>query len=173
MVQPPGRDGKKWMNCEKLCTTVVAFVKQTGVLPPKSDISCYTLAGQTFCDVDVRPSVLKSVGPKVDEDLPDFADKLFLKSRGKDKFAGGVETALPPGVEMDSDTPVAAGVVYDEWEALERLANLFRIYPDRGSFTGTDGPKGTSLLQSVNRLGGMTPTQASRCRKVLFRFSVV
>eukprot|EP00438_Fugacium_kawagutii_P036495 Skav201080 [mRNA] locus=scaffold2138:23257:25850:- [translate_table: standard] len=154
-------EGEK--HAAELCTTIVSFVKQIGVLPPKSDISCYSVLGQTFCDVDVRPSALKSVGPKPDEDLPDFDDRLFLKSRGKNKLAGGVETAVRPGVEMDSDTPIAAGVVYDSWEALERLANLFRIYPDRGSFTGTlpEDSNGTSLLQSrVNRLGGMTPKQA-------------
>lgn len=134
------------------------------MLPPKSDISCYTLHGQNFCDVDVRPSALKRLGPTGDEDLPDFADKLFLQSRGKNKLAG-LEEPVPPGDEMDSDTPVAAGVVYDFWEALERLANLFRIYPGRGAFTGRpkhDEPNGTALLQSVNRLGGMTPTQVRK-----------
>ena len=36
---------------------------ETAVCPPTSDVACYTVNGQTYCDVDVRPSQLKSLGP--------------------------------------------------------------------------------------------------------------
>lgn len=166
-------DGKVWIECKPLCETIVDFIKQVAaVVPPKSDIACYTLVDETFCDVDVRPSVLKTLGPKSDTDLPDFGDDLFLKTRGKlvEQGQGPVEVATEPGMPMDSDTPLAAGVTYDFWESLERLANLFRIYPDPGPYKpgaeGTDSEDGgsNSLLQrsfrSQNRMKGMTPAQA-------------
>jgi hypothetical protein len=37
---------------------------EVGVVPPKSDIACYTPMDETFCDLDVRPSMLKTLGPK-------------------------------------------------------------------------------------------------------------
>lgn len=161
-------DGKVWIECKPLCLTIVGFIKQVGVVPPKSDIACYTPMDETFCDLDVRPSMLKTLGPKSDADLPDFGDDLFLKTTGKlveqEHSAVKVELATDPGMPMDSDTPLAAGVTYNFWEALERLANLFRIYPDPGPLRENaefeDG--GSSLMQrSVqSRMRGMTPDQA-------------
>jgi hypothetical protein len=39
---------------------------EVAVLPPKSDIVCYTPMDETepVCALDVRPSVLKTLGPK-------------------------------------------------------------------------------------------------------------
>ena len=50
------------------------MASQYAVLPPKSDVSCYEFQGSHYCDVDVRPSKLKLLGPRSDEDLPDFGD---------------------------------------------------------------------------------------------------
>jgi len=167
-------DGKVWIECMPLCKTIVDFVKQTSVLPPKSDIGCYTVMDETFCDLDVRPSVLKTLGPKSDVDLPDFGDDLFLRTSGQlvEQEHSVVEVATAPGMPMDSDTPLAAGVTYSLWEALERMANLFRIYPDlsalraeiehpEASEASEDGGS-HSLLQrsSQKRMKGMTPDQA-------------
>eukprot|EP00435_Cladocopium_sp_Y103_P005736 s3811_g1.t2 len=103
---------------------------------------------------------------KVDQALRETLRKWCLMPKGQ----GPVEVATEPGMPMDSDTPLAAGVTYDFWESLERLANLFRIYPDPGPYKpgaeGTDSEDGgsNSLLQrsfrSQNRMKGMTPAQA-------------
>ncbi|OLP73219.1 hypothetical protein AK812_SmicGene47625 [Symbiodinium microadriaticum] len=42
------------------------------------DVSCYNVEGETFCDLDVRPSILKGQGPREEKDIPDFGDKAFL-----------------------------------------------------------------------------------------------
>jgi len=173
------RDGTEWIECKPLCETIVELIKKVAVLPPKSDIVCYTPMDETetVCDLDVRPSVLKTLGPKRDADLPDFGDASFLKTSAvakeqvavevatdpgmpMDSEQVGVEVATEPGMPMDSDTPLAAGVNYTIQEALERLANLFRIYPDLKSADLEDG--GSSLMQRSfeSRMRGMTPDQA-------------
>lgn len=154
------RDGKVWVECEVLCKKLVSLVtKSTGaILPHKSDLACYHLDGESFCDVDVRPSKLRSLGPKQHEDLPDFDDQRFLGQRGIKAKGILVEEHSRPLEELESDTPEAAGVRYSFWEGVERLANLFRFYPAPPP-PRAEGPFGPiSLLQT----GGMTRTEARK-----------
>jgi len=53
------------VECSEACNLLVDFVKHFGgVLPPSSDLGCYTLNGTTRCDIDLRPNtVVKSLGP--------------------------------------------------------------------------------------------------------------
>lgn len=154
-------DGKVWVECMPLCHSIVSYLQTTAVCPPTSDVACYTVNGQTYCDVDVRPSQLKSLGPGSDQDLPDFGDKdSFLKTRGKNISQVPVETLTTPGEDMDSDTPKAAGIQYSFWEGLERLANLFRIYPEQGQQDLMRSESGSSLLETENHLGKMTKKEA-------------
>eukprot|EP00439_Symbiodinium_sp_Y106_P056010 s3214_g7.t2 len=76
--KPAGDDGSFWVECEALCAAVKSYVEKVAICPPDSDVSCYNVEGETYCDLDVRPSILKGQGPREEKDIPDFGDKEFL-----------------------------------------------------------------------------------------------
>lgn len=52
---PDGRD----VSCSKLCHSVLLYVEDSGgILPPRSDVACYTAGGSTTCNLDVDPAAL-------------------------------------------------------------------------------------------------------------------
>ncbi|CAJ1330093.1 unnamed protein product [Effrenium voratum] len=141
--KPVDNDRGYWVQCQALCKAVVSYVKSIAVLPEKSDLSCYSLGNETLCDLDVRPSKLKRLGPSSEEDIPDFGDRSFVTD---------LASADP---EVAANPPAKKGrVSYQTWEMVERTANLFRIYPAEPR----DLEHGDSLLQLAE--SGMTPEQA-------------
>ncbi|CAJ1413880.1 unnamed protein product [Effrenium voratum] len=99
------------VGCADLCTSVIRYIKANHVLPPRSDLACYTVGRRSFCDADLRAKSLVSQGNAEEDDLPDFHDSQVARSTGN-----ASQKVVPP-----SPSKV--------WSLLERVANLFRIYP--------------------------------------------
>lgn len=97
-------DGK--CKCMDLCEALTKYIKASHVLPPRSDLACYTVGSRSFCDADLRAASLPSVGISKDEDLPDLHDEEDERIH------------LTPN-----------GIAVTPWHFVERVANLFRIYP--------------------------------------------
>mmetsp|Transcript_25034 Transcript_25034/g.59535 ORF Transcript_25034/g.59535 Transcript_25034/m.59535 type:complete len:689 (+) Transcript_25034:59-2125(+) len=157
--KPAGTDGSFWVECEALCAAIKNYVQEVAICPPASDVSCYNVEGETFCDLDVRPSILKGQGPREEKDIPDFGDKAFLhefddapQRRGRAR-----EQQVPEKVD------------YHLWEMVERVANLFRIYPTErpGASSSEDDDEDEdeddeqeSVAGFLQTASGMTPSQA-------------
>lgn len=157
--KPAGTDGSFWVECEALCDAIKNYVQEVAICPPASDVSCYNVEGETFCDLDVRPSILKGQGPREEKDIPDFGDKAFLhefddapQRRGRAR-----EQQVPEKVD------------YHLWEMVERVANLFRIYPTErpGASSSEDDDEDEdeddeqeSVAGFLQIASGMTPSQA-------------
>ncbi|CAE7436024.1 eprA1 [Symbiodinium necroappetens] len=97
-------------SCVDVCNAITEYVKDWHILPPRSDIACYTIGRRWFCDADVRPEQLKISGLAEDADLPDLHDEESQPIAGASSYKPGASVATP-------------------WQLVERVANLFRIFP--------------------------------------------
>lgn len=58
------------LDCQSLCEKAVGVFKKLGkALPPKSDVGCVTVGGQTKCEIDLNP---KRLAAKMNESFPHF-----------------------------------------------------------------------------------------------------
>jgi len=141
------------VDCMELCTATLQYVRSTGgVLPPFSNVACRTVHGNTTCDVEVDPVVLaQRLGSIEDMELPDQGPLTIVE----DEMAGGSESdgraflyqevvghtsrSAFPAALLQRGMGVAGNatlhgeaLAYTVWEAVERIANLFCVYPSSG-----------------------------------------
>lgn len=155
------------VGCMELCSAAVEYVRRSGkVLPPFSNIACRTFGGNTTCDVDVDPEELtKKLGSVLDKPLPDVgpmiapsADDdngeemhLYQLSTGNPS-SGRLGELLQRGVEAPQNTrrfkqerKDESGIVgklhYEIWEIVERIANLFCVYPSLAAELSVSRPQ--------------------------------
>jgi len=129
-----------WIQCSTLCQSVVHYSQQYAICPGTSDVSCYTLGEESYCDLDVRPQTLSSLVPG-QRDMPNYGDRPFLDKVGKNGVAAK-RSDMPPEIE------------YALWELVERVANLFRIYPSprpEPLAEEADAPKGKKVHKMTAR----------------------
>ncbi|CAJ1388465.1 unnamed protein product [Effrenium voratum] len=110
-----------------LCLKLVEYLQGHGTCPPGSDISCYNVGVETFCDLDLRPAAMK----KLMQHDGDSQSVPLRHSHGSHDLLGSPPPSPPPFGSYDSPALKAepSGISYELWEAVERTANLFRIYP--------------------------------------------
>jgi len=145
------REDQPAVSCNELCTSVVEYVRRSGMMmPDSSDVACRTVQGSTTCDVNVDPADLMDMLGSVDiEELSDDGPQITPKqqseggnahgarpleisngrgsSEGLDALLGHANrthTASTPGTLESLDS-----LHYSGLEILERFANLFRFYP--------------------------------------------
>jgi len=70
------------VGCSLLCWAAVAYVRHVGgVLPPASDIGCYTAGGQSKCNVNLSPTtVAQQMVQAADAPIPDAGPGLAWNS---------------------------------------------------------------------------------------------
>lgn len=115
------------VGCQELCDAAVHYIESVGgVLPPTSDVACYTVDGVTTCDVDVDPyKLVEKIGGVDDDSIhPDNGPQLVDGEPDMLEMhaAGGSE-----GDDQDHDH-----CPYSVWEAVERICEFFRIFPASG-----------------------------------------
>ncbi|CAE7508606.1 eprA1 [Symbiodinium natans] len=98
-------------TCLDVCNAITEYIKDWHVLPPRSDLACYTIGRRWFCDADVRPDQLKIAGLSEEQDLPDLHDQ-------ESQPVAGATSYRKPEAEVATS-----------WHLVERVANLFRIFP--------------------------------------------
>eukprot|EP00933_Yihiella_yeosuensis_P061897 TRINITY_DN64768_c0_g1_i1.p1 TRINITY_DN64768_c0_g1~~TRINITY_DN64768_c0_g1_i1.p1 ORF type:complete len:610 (-),score=67.78 TRINITY_DN64768_c0_g1_i1:79-1824(-) len=126
------------ISCEQLCQSIVGYLSKNAILPPSCDKACYRNRDSVKCDVDVRPEVLKQLGPTGDRDLPDLHDtniKNHLGTHLNPLNVGEEEVANKTDEELMEEEEVTEktehDIEYRRWEVVKRVAALFRIYPAR------------------------------------------
>lgn len=140
------------VGCMELCTAAVQYVNSTGgVLPPFSNVACRTVHGNTTCDVEADPGVLaRKFGSIASMELPDHGPVTAVKDETgagseNDERASLYQEVVghtPRGAlsallqrEMGAAGNVTSGgevLTYSVWDAVERIANLFCVYPSSG-----------------------------------------
>lgn len=135
-------------SCSDVCQAVVDYVDKAGVLPPASDVACYTLDGKVHCDEYVGPEVL-SFGPTAPEDLPESLledpsenpeSDMSVTEEDSDNMGEG-DLGKTGSLIPDTDEE---GLDFPTWELVKHTAMLFRIFPE-------DKPDDASSLAEVRR----------------------
>lgn len=146
-TEHPTSDGQGyWISCDSLCHKVVAYAQANGICPQESDRACYVERGQEpDCTLDVGLSAIPTFGPGKDVDLPDMHDKPMLTETDPN-ISGSLFQALGRFGEASKANSTADIIDYDLWETVERVANLFRVYPSRKASLDEAGVE--SLMES-------------------------
>jgi len=129
----------KAVNCAALCASVKDYIKTNSVLPPASDTACYKKNGKIVCDLDVRPEALAKV--QIKGDMPETTDEAIMENTKLGLLADTMVESLSPRFERyysddqdsnDSNDTHAPpeDIAYSTGEAIGRIANFFRIYPE-------------------------------------------
>jgi hypothetical protein len=141
------------VECEELCASVLRYTREVGaVLPPSSDVACYSIMGNITCDVDVDPYALaQKLATAVADEHPDEGPSFVMdESAGAGEGEAGLvqvaySVAEGGGVSI-SRKGVAQGsgasalgqkfsadrdrfCPYSVWETVEKIAGLFRMSP--------------------------------------------
>lgn len=131
------------VGCHELCSKVIEYVRNSGnVLPPWSDVACRTVRGNTTCDVDVFPDEwMHSLGKVKNEELPDEEGLRIVSSVNlEDEGTGSRLQQTAPHhntaarhelANSTHEVSMFEPLHYTRWAAVDRLANLFRIFPSR------------------------------------------
>jgi len=156
------------VGCMELCNAAVQYVRSTGgVLPPSSNVACRTVHGNTTCDVEADPGVLaRKFGSIADMELPDHGPltavtdetdagsesggRAFLYQEVAGHTSrGALSAALLQRGRGDAGNATPSGEVltYSVWEAVERIANLFCVYPSTGKDVDVFEPSEPVLLE--------------------------
>lgn len=159
---------KPAVGCMELCTAVVDYVRSTGgVLPPFSNVACRTVHGNTTCDVEADPGVLsRKFGSVGDMELADHGPLTAVKdetglgseSDGRaflyQEVVGHTSRSALPAALLQRGMGAAGNatlggevLTYSVWEAVERIANLFCVYPSSGTDVDVFISSGPVLLQ--------------------------
>jgi len=156
------------VGCMELCKAAVRYVRSSGgVLPPSSNVACRTVHGNTTCDVEADPGVLaRKFGSIADMELPDHGPltavtdetdagsesggRAFLYQEVAGHTSRGALSALLQRGRGDAGNATPSGEVlaYSVWEAVERIANLFCVYPSTGKDVDVFEPSEPVLLQA-------------------------
>jgi len=152
--------GQAAVGCEALCSSVIKYVNAIGAqLPPSSDVACYSVEGTNQC-AEADPYILaQMLGAVQDDPLPDQGAQMAPEDGGEEvrseegphlmqvstssdmSVAGGlrrssrrtnssVDLATPP-LAAAASAPLSA-CPYSNWEIVERIASIFRMYPSDG-----------------------------------------
>lgn len=139
----PTTDGQgHWIQCKELCNAVVQYAQREGVCPAASDLACFIEPGQEpDCTLDVGIHTLPTLGPDANTDMPDLHDKDIMDNASDSLLQASalIGETVKAGVKTDI-------IDYDTWEMVERVANLFRVYPARKP--STDAEDGNSLMEA-------------------------
>eukprot|EP00929_Paragymnodinium_shiwhaense_P067809 TRINITY_DN34093_c0_g1_i1.p1 TRINITY_DN34093_c0_g1~~TRINITY_DN34093_c0_g1_i1.p1 ORF type:complete len:711 (-),score=64.47 TRINITY_DN34093_c0_g1_i1:60-2192(-) len=145
------------VDCEDLCRSVTKYIDSVGVLPPANDIACYNVGMETICDAYVGEEVLHTFGPADNENLPNFhdeevTDELYRHMDADSQAqAVNISSFLEQATSLDDLT--SDFISYTDWQAAERVASFFHIYPspapqededDAGWEMGEEGFEGGS-----------------------------
>ncbi|CAJ1347200.1 unnamed protein product [Effrenium voratum] len=141
-----------WIECSTLCESVVRYSREYGVCPETSDVACYSVGEEVYCDLDVSPQTLGALGPK-NRDMPNYEDRPYIE-----------EEAEPEGIAARrSDMPLE--LEYELWEMVERVANLFRVYPAQNPEDLVDEDDGITMKKSTDDTG-MTGQQMKQNKQM-------
>lgn len=140
-------NGQHYCNvkCEDLCNGVAEFFRDLAELPPASDVACYEGAdGRSVCDVDLRPHMLASlVNPG--RDIPDYKEPKRRTRTGRVVSprtfnSTGNATNVPargPRQQVNRrglrGHVLVGAIEYTPKELAQRVANMFRIYPNQAT----------------------------------------
>jgi len=149
-------EGESEVGCMDLCTAAVQYVRSSGgVMPPSSHVACRTVHGTTTCDVEADPDdLIRRFGSLSDLDLPDegpltpsteetvagsegdgpaLYEQEIIGHTSKAGLAALLQRGARSHVAVFANATTRRGLLhYTAWEAVERIANLFCIYPNSG-----------------------------------------
>lgn len=159
------------VRCKDLCGAVVHYARATGeLLPPSSDVACYSLHGKDFCNVDVSPvTFAEKLSHLQMEQPPDHGVQIVDDDEDESTGPSLVQTAdgkltLRPQSSAQSVGAVSAveDRAYEVWEVVIRIANFFRIFPWHRSSESESKLAFVQDAQTSNASNSMSQTIAAR-----------
>lgn len=156
------------VGCKELCTAALQYVRRSGgILPPFSNVACRSVHGNTTCDVEADPDVLvRKLGSMDEFKIPDHgpltavSDEtdsdghafLYQREIGHTSRGGMPAALLQRGVGAASNASFGGELLqYGAWEAVERIANLFCVYPSYGKEVDVLCPAKLPFSRGVQR----------------------